>query len=445
MKNLIYKKRKTLILALLLGVPIAAQEQSYSLKDCINYALDHSTVIARAANEIQSQKWWLEQNKAARYPNLTLSANQSFSSVNSYSENEQGSEWTRDNTSNLNLSLNSNLTLYSGAKLKNAIIQGQTNLKAAESDIQTQKDLVSLNVFSAYIAVMLAKEQLKNDEAALEVTEQQLDRATIRMETGVLSPADFLNMKSQAAIDKANLTNAQSNLRTSLVALMQLMNMPVSNTFDIAESDFDTLLLNNVESDAARIYETALELQPGITTAKLDLQSAETGIQLAKAEFRPVVSLNTSLNTSYGNSMSAIDFTNQISEQLTPSLGLTLSIPIYQRKQAENNIVQAEIAADNMKLNLADTKNNLRKAIEQTCADAQSAHSAYLSSLEQLEAQQESYRLSDEMFAKGMMSSVDYLTSKNNLTSAESDLTRAKYTVILQNRIVNYYMGSKIQ
>ncbi len=434
-----------LIILIILGLPVAAQQKLYTLEDCINYALENSTSMGRATNEVKSNESWLEQKMAARTPNLLMSGSQTLSSGSKYAETSSANDWDRDNTSHLNLSLNSSLTLYNGAKLKNAIIQGQTNLEAAESDIQTQKELISLDVLSAYITVMFAKEQLKNDEAVLEATTKQFEQASVRKEAGVLSPSDYLNIKSQYASDKASLVTTQSNLRLSLVNLMQLINMPVNSTFDIAEPNIDGLLMNEGETDAAKVYEIALELQPGIKTAELDLQSAELDIQLAKADALPLVSLNAGLSTLYSNALSNVNFTEQMSHQFTPSIGLSLSVPIYQRKQVKNNVKQAEIASDNVRYNFIDIKNDLRKAIEQACTDAQSANSAYLSSIEQLEAQQESYRVSEEMFAQGMVNSVDYLTSKNNLTSSEIDLIRAKYTVVLQNKIVEYYMGNQIK
>lgn len=442
----IYKISSLLIMILIMsGFAVAAQEKLFTLEDCINYSLEHNTDIGRANNEVLSEASWLEQKKAAQAPSLILSGNQSLSSGNRYDETSSGSAWARDNSSNLSLSLNSSLVLYNGAKLRNAIIQGQINLEAAETDIQTQKELISLDVLSAYINVLFAKEQLKNDESILEATGKQLEQATVRKESGVLSPVDFLNIKAQYASDKTSLAESQNNLRISLVTLMQLMNMPVNDSFDIAEPNIDTLLMKESETDALKVYETALDVQPGIKTAGLDLESAEMEVQIAKADALPVVSLNAGLGTLYSNAQNNLGFAEQISHQVTPSLGVSLSIPVFQRKQVKNSVKQAEITADNFSYNLIDIKNDLRKAIEQACTDAQTASSTYQSSTEQLEAQQESYRMSEEMFVQGMINSVDYLTAKNNLASAETYLTRAKYTVVLQNEIIEYYMGHPIK
>lgn len=438
----------TVILALLLtGLTISeslAQDTLFSLEECISYALENSTTIGRASNQIKSAASALEQSKAERGPNLLMSGSEFLNSNNTYMTDDPENGWERTNSSNLNLGLSSSLTLYNGARLKNAVLQGRTNLQAAETDIQTQEELISLEVLSAYISVLLSREQLKNSETQLEATEKQLEQATVRREAGILSPSDYLNMKSQYASDKSELITSQSNLRISLVYLMQVMNMPVNDAFDIEEPDIESLLLLETETDAAMVYNVALGLQPGIKTAKLDMESADLDIKLAKADALPSLSLAGGINT-YSTNQSSISLGEQLSHQINPSLGVTLSIPIYQRKTVKNNIKQAEIQYENYQYNLVDIKNDLRKAIEQACTDALTTQSLFDSNSEQLEAEQESYRLAEEMFAQGLVNSVDYLTSKNNLTTAENNLTQSKYNMILQNRIVNYYLGDPIK
>lgn len=418
-----------LLLAGLVLSESSAQDKLYSLAECISYALDNSTTMGRASNQIESEASALEQSKAERSPNLMMSGSETVSSL----------------ASGLTFSLNSSLTLYNGAKLKNAVLQGKTNLQAAENDIKTQEELISLEVLSSFINVMLAKEQVKNSVSQLEATEKQLEQATARREAGLLSPSDFLNMKSQYAGDKASLVTSQSNLRISLVLLMQIMNMPANNAFDIQGPDIQALLLSDTETDAAEVYNVALGLQPGIKTAQLELESADLDIKLAKADVLPALSMTGGINSWYSSTQTDITLVEQLSEQINPSLGLSLSIPIYQRKKVKNNIKQAEIQYENYQYNLVDIKNDLRKAIEQACIDALTAQSTYDSRTEQLKAEQESYRLAEEMFAQGLVNAVDYLTSKNNLTTAENNQTQSKYNMILQNRIVNYYMGNPIK
>lgn len=431
-----------LLLLSMISIPTIAQDTLYSLDECINYALKNSTTIGRANNEIRSQASELEQRKAERGPNLSLSASETINSNSTFVTIDD--RWTRDASSNMNVSLSSNITLYNGAKIKNSILQGKINVSAAQSDVKTKEDLLSLDVLSAYIFVLQAKEQVKNSESQLLATEKSLEDATIRREAGVMSPVDYLNIKSQFASDKAALVTSQSTMHIALVSLMQTINMPVSNSFDIMQPNTDSLLKMNAETEAGIVYDMALDIHPSVETAYLDLERSAIDITLAKANGLPNLSLFGGIQSNY-NSASNLGFSNQFSNQISPAIGVNLSIPIYQRKEVKNNVKQASITRQNFKYNLIDIKNDLRKAIEQACSDAQTAKSAYYSYMEQYTAEQESYMLAAEMFSQGMLNSVDLLISKNNLSTAENNLTKAKYDMILQNEIIEYYMGNTIE
>ena len=423
---------------------LKAQEQPFSLETCINYAWENSTEISRANNSVEIQNAYLVQSKAERGPNLYFNGNQTLSSINNYQDNETEGSWTNSNSANLSMSLGSEITLYNGAKLKNIIAQGKTNLAASESNIQTQKELISLNVLSSYINALLAIENVKNYEAQLKSTEKQLELAEARKSAGIISTSDFLNIKSQYASDKATFIDAKNTLRINLVALMQLMNMPINDSFSIQEPNIDALIKNVSETDASLVYNVALGLQPTIKSALLNLESTQMDIKITKADALPQLSLGGSIGTGYNSAMENNNFGEQFSNKVNPFIGLSLSVPIFQRKKVKTNVAIAKFQNQNEKLDLIDLKNDLRKYIEQACIDVQTASSNYLALQEQYDAENESYQLSDEMFTQGMINSVDFLTSKNNLVTAENKLTQAKYNVLLQNKIIAYYMGKTI-
>jgi len=391
----------------------------------------------------------LVQSKAELGPNLYFNGNQTLNSTSSYQDNETEGSWTNSNSTNLSISLSSEITLYNGAKLKNTIAQGKTKFAASESDIQTQKELISLNVLSSYINALLAIENVKNYEAQLKSTEKQLELAEARKSVGIITVSDFLNIKSQYASDKATFTDAKNTLRINLVALMQLMNMPINDSFSIQEPNIDALIRNVSETDASLVYNVALGLQPTIKSALLSLESAQMDIKIAKADALPQLSLGGGIGTGYSTAMENINFGEQFSNKVNPYIGLSLSVPIYQRKKVKTNVEIANIQTQNEELALIDLKNDLRKYIEQACIDAQTASSNYLALQEQYNAESESYQLSDEMFTQGMINSVDFLTSKNNLVTAENKLTQAKYNVLLQKKLLitiwakQYYFKKK--
>lgn len=432
-----------IIIAIVFPQFLKAQGQLLSLEDCINYAIENSTQVRRAQNNVTTQNAYLIQSEAARLPNLQLGVSQLLSSANNYSSTD--SDWSRNSNNSLIASLNSQITLYNGAKLKNTIQQNQINLNAAEIDIQTEQELISLNILSAYIEVLLAKENIQNSQLQLEAIQKQLVYAEARKEAGTISLSDLLNFKSQLASTNSTLIEAESTHRIALVTLIQLMNMPVNGDFDILHPDIDTILYTPTETNPARVYEVALGIQPNIKAAQLNLESTEKEISIAKADALPILNLNGGISTGYGANINGVDFGEQFSNGVNPYVGVSLSVPIFQRKQTKTQVKLARIQVSNSELELIDMKNDLRKYIEQACTDALSAQSNYQAFKEQLMAEKESYQVSREMINQGMMNSVDFLLSKNNLIESENQFTQAKYSLLLQNKIVDYYMGNQIK
>ena len=365
------------------------QAKTYSLEDCFNYALENSTDINRANNSIESKESYLAQSKSALSPGLSLrvSPNTGYSSSNSYSNGE--GKWNSNVNTGLSASLSSNLTLYSGAKLKNTILKNKSNLEAANADIQTKKDLLSMKVLTAYINVLLTKEQIKNSELQLTSTKKQLEYAEVRKSVGIISKVDYLNIKSRYASEKADSVIVQNKLRLNLVSLMQIINMPVNNDFDIKVPNIQVLLDNPAETDVNIVYAAAIGERPEIEAAEFELESAKIGTSIAQADRLPTISLNGSLDISSRYNKSIDNSKEQVNSQISPGFGLSLSLPILQKGQAKNQITQAGIQVKNSELNLRDVKNDLRKTIEQACIDAITAGIEYEALKEQYEAEQE--------------------------------------------------------
>lgn len=101
----------------------------------------------------------------------------------------------------------------------------------------------------------------------------------------------------------------------------------------------------------------------------------------------------------------------------------------------------AKIGYQTAELNELDTRNQLRKNIEQACQDVLSAQTEYQANVENYNATSESSVLSDEKFKQGLINSVDYLVSKTNLIVAESQLLQSKYNLIFSYKILDFYLG----
>jgi len=225
----------------------------------------------------------------------------------------------------------------------------------------------------------------------------------------------------------------------SKVNLMQLMELPLTDRFEVVSPNFDTMLQASQNHSATEIYETALGIKPQIKQAKLTIESAKLDTEIAHAGLLPSVSMDAGLGTGYSSLNSTFNYTSQLNNSINPSLGINLSIPIFQKKQVRTNITLAKVGVDDARLDEQNARNTLRKEIEQACTDALSAQTQYQASIDQLKAATESYKLAEEKFNLGALNSVDFLFEKTNVIKAESQLLQSKFNLVFSNKIIDFY------
>lgn len=443
------KRIKTILILLTLCIPaiLFAQTDSipttWGLSDCIEYALSKNIDVQKADLTTKQDEVNLLQSKYNRLPSVSGSASQSFEwgkELNS-TTNNYGSFKGSNSTS---LGVNSSMTLFNGFKLKTQIEQSELNLESSKYYSESVKESMELSILNAYLQILYAQEEISNANKQIESTNEELDLAKERLDIGIFSKSDYLQIKSELASEKLTLANARSTLAIAKVNLMQLMELPVSYNFEVEDFDVTNLLLAEKLSSPTDVYEQALKIKPEIKQAEYNTASAKLEEKIAKADLLPDVSLNAGINTAHSSGIDNVSFTEQMGNRVTPSVGLSVSIPIFQKNQVKTDIKLAQISVKDAQLDEIDTKNTLRKEIEQASVDVATARIKYEASKEQYESVKESYNVASEKYDIGIMNSVDFLLEKTDLITSESDLLQAKYNLIYSNKVLDFYKGIPI-
>jgi outer membrane protein len=421
------------------GNLLSAQVKIWTVDDCIRYALDKNIQVQKAmvSNSIAEEN--LKLAKSAWHPSLSGSARQNFGWSNVLNNATGSTVFTNNNL--FNVSASSGMTVYDGSRIRNNVRQSETNYEADKYNTEVVKETVSLNVLNAYLQVLYAEEQLKNSTDQVTSLAEQLNLASERLKLGVIANSDYLQVKSQLATEKQTVALAQSQLAINRIALMQLMEFPISDDFQIEHPNLDSLINQKRTPDPVEIYQTALGIKPEVKNAELLKNSSLISIDLAKASYYPNISLNAGVSTSYSGTQKESYSGSQLSNNISPTIGLSASIPIYSNRQAKTNVAVAKLNKDNAELNEYLTKDVLRKAIEQACQDVVSSQIEYEASAEAYNAVKESYDVASEKYNQGIMNSVDFLIQKTSFIAAESSLLQSKYRLIFSYKVLEFYTG----
>jgi outer membrane protein len=414
----------------------AQQDTIWTLEACISYALEKNIQVRKSELANQRYQYYAGQARTQRFPSVNASVGQNWNWSKGVTVSESG--YVGVNGSNVNV--NAGVTLFNGSRLTNQIKQADLDLESGQYSLETTKESISLSNLNAYLQILYAEEQVKNSEKQIESTTSQVYLASERLAMQVISQSDYAQVKSQLASEKLNLANARNQLAIAKVNLEQLMELPVADDFNIAHPDLQSLINQNRTPDVKSVYETAMAIKPQIKNAAVSKEIAALDEKIAKASYYPVLSASAGAGTSY-SSQGSDPYLDQINKGLTPSMGISLAIPIFQKNQVKTSVAIAKIGYQDAELSEINTRNELRKNIEQACLDVTSAQVEYEASLENYQATLEASNLSDEKFKQGIINSVDYLVSKTNLITSESQLLQSKFNMIFSYKILDFYTG----
>ena len=437
--------KKIFIIALLFSLVLGVKAQEkWSLKKCIDYANEHNISLQLKKLDAEIQENNAKQTKYSLLPDLNASS--SFDRSWGRSENKETGTYTDINSKSVNFGLRSSVALFNGFQKMNSIKQANIDLQAYLQDIEKTSNDISLRIVSYYLDILFKKELLQVAKEQLKVTQLQIERTSVLVEAGTLPKGTLMEQKAQAAQEELTVVTSENNLDLSLLDLAQLLDLNETETFDVEIPDLPVLSSGRSLLNPETVYGFALTSLPEIKAANLRLESTEKDLNLARSGLMPSLSLSAGWGTNYYklDGFPAASFSDQFKDRANKYVGLSLNIPIFNKGINRRNISNAKVNIDRSRLNLENTKNVLRKEIQQAHANAIAAMKKYFSSQTAVSSTEEAFRYTEEKFNLGLVNSVDYNEAKNNLLRSKSNLLQAKYEYIFRTKIIDFYNGVEI-
>lgn len=447
------KQISSLLLSCLLLLPAGmnAEEDApkqWTLRDCIDYALEHNITIQRNRISVKSAQEDVKTAKADFLP--SLSGNISQRVVNR-PNSARGTIISGDNITtsesktsyNGSYGIDANWTVYNGSKRVNTVKQQKLNNRIAELNVDESENSIEESITQLYVQILYSAEAVKVNESTLEVSRKEFERGQELFNVGSIASSDLAQLEAQVSSDNYQLVTSQATLQDYKLQLKQLLELDGDIEMDLylpQLSDSNVLIPLPEKDD---VYNTALSLRPEIEAGKLNVESSDLSIKMARAGYLPTLNLSAGIGSTNANG-SDFSFSEQVKQNWNNSLGLTLSIPIFDKRQTKSSINKAKLQKQTSQLDLLDNKKTLYKTIENLWLAANSAQQQYVAASQKLKSTETSYSLVSEQFNVGMKNTVELLTEKNNLLSAQQETLQAKYTAILNAGLLRFYQGEEI-
>ncbi|WP_435314305.1 TolC family protein [Cellulophaga fucicola] len=433
-----------LFLLLLVSLPIKAQ-QSWSLDECINYAVSHNLELNNQAYTVASSK---ETHKQA-IRNLLPSINGSADYVIRYGRS------TDPNNNNIidtdffsnNYGLNSSIDIFRGFQRVNTIKATKYIYKAVQEDAQQQKYLLAFRVMSAFYDIRFYQGLLEITKEQVSISDTNYAFVKKQLELGLIAQADMYEAESVLLTDKLAVTQAENQLAAAKLNLIQEMNLEGVSTIDLKTDvlDIQENLVETTKTDS--VYTKAQAFLPSIKSGQLRVKAAEKEVAIARGGLYPSISLFAGYGTGYYEtniddiSREIISFKNQIRDNASRSVGVSMSIPISNKWSGRSQVKQQKIALQQAENNLKIQEQELYKLIQQLVQEKSALEIENLQSIQKLKAQELSFSIAQKKYEKEMISAVELYQAKVLYTTAKNENLQVQIRLKVNQSTLAFYQG----
>ena len=420
---------------------VSTTTKIWSLEDCIAYAIENNITVKDAALTKSIAAIDYNRAKSSRLPNLFGSASQSFSNGNTI--DPITSSYVTDQIHSTNVGINSTMTLFQGNQLNNQIKQNKLLLEQSVFLEEVEKNNIVLNILETYLQTLYSKESIAIAANNVIASEQEVLRAKARLDAGTIALSDYTEAQSQAATTKYNVIAAKNEYQQYIIALKQLLELSPMEDIEI-ETINENQDLINLELNKVDVYSKALGFLPEIQASTLNIAANETELPIAKGAFLPTLSLSGSLGSGY-TSINNNTFSDQFDVNFNQKLGLSLTIPIFNRNQTKAAVQTAAINIEKAHIQKLNTEKDVYKKVETAYQNAVSAQEQVIAAEASNTAAEQSYKLAQKKYELGGLSTTDLVISQNTYTNTQQNYLQAKYLNILYHQLLQFYQGNTIK
>ena len=439
--------KKTIIslLCLILLATFGLQAQKvWTLKECIEHALAHNIAIKTAGLNAEAQEIQQKNSQYQRLPYVSASASHNFG----FGQTQDNTGvYVNNNSQSTSAGISSGITIFNGFQINNNIKAQQFSSLASLENLNKAKEDLSLNIASAYLQILYNKELYQLALEQVSLSKEQLRQYEIRYAHDKIPEGQLFEIRARLAQDELSATQQKQTMELSLLELSQLLELEDWKDFDVSEPDSQSLLNKEaLQLPAESIYDQAQSNRAAIKSAQYEVMTSEKMLEVSRGARYPTLSLGASYSNSYYDHSGYVNpsLKDQLSSNGRSNIGLSLSVPIFNRLNTSNNIKRSNINLETARLQLENTKKMLYKEIQQAWFNAMTAEEKYQASFETIRATEEAFRFTEEKFNNGRSTMYEYNEARMQLLRTRSEQVQAKYNLMFSLKILDFYRGNSI-
>ena len=432
-----------LLLTVCVAAPLHAQArdtvpQRITFGDAVRIALQQNITLRQAENARALTAVTVQQQRNIFLPNLSLSTSTSDNVGQSFSQTE--GRLINQNSQAVQAGVSSNVTLFNGFQNLSQLRQARLGESASTSDLARARQTVVFTVASNFLSLVTLEEQQAVQDSNYVAQQSQLLQVQALVTAGKRSIADLYQQQAAVALARSQVVTAQRSVELAKVDLIQTLQLDPRVNYSFLAPAVDSMATAPaITLDG--LLASAFRERADLTAAKLRVDQAADALASSKSTRWPQVGLSLGYNTAY-SSLTDLSFASQLNQRKGGSIGLSLSVPLFDRGAAKVASQQATVAVANARL--ADERQRQTVGLE-----VRRAFLDYQSAVEQINATRAQKAASDlalnavsERYRVGAATLAELSLARAAQVSAASALVNARYTLVFQQSLMSYYTGA---
>lgn len=427
--------------------PIASSSQSWTARQCMQYAVEHNHDVKRAELELDNYKAQQTGAVGRFLPAVDAAVGVQYNFGRAINPETNG--YTDVSTFYNGYSLQASLPVFDGFSRLHALRAAKAGVLMGQSALRQRQNLAALNVLQAFAHVAYYEGLVGMARQKVAETELLLSQSRLMEEVGRKSSADVAQVESQRAEADYELLRQQNLHASALLELKKEMAFPLNDTLAITVFASDTLCICPEYTPYMRQIQTvyASDTNAELQASYYDMLSRRHEWYQARAAFFPTLSFSAGLNTTYYHTLhshTAEAFGSQFRNNMGQYVAATLSIPLFNRLQtitsvrkAKNNYRIAQEAYAQKQLELA-----------KLCREAFQDWQGYLKQAEQMEKKVEAdsiaYQLTRRQYEEGLTTAIELRTTSSELLNSKATLLQCRLMAMVKEHLIRYYRGATI-
>ena len=397
-----------------------------NIDEAIKSTIENNPKVQIAYEKLEESKELIENAYNQKLPTITSTISGTYS--NSETSTSKTTSTSETFTDKYKLTLSQNL--YDA---------GEKNLEILRSKLLFDKEVINfkvtiqnliLSAIDGYLTVINYEKSLEASNKNFDSVSRFLDETKTKFNLGSATLYELQNAESAYAIAETNLFIAQQNYEVSKITFNRIVGLKPINLEEFVDINDNINLKNFIKNVEKNNY----------TLASLDNDVKNTNILLSKEKLSNKPSLDLSTSVEYSDSGRIDNGT----ETTNGTIGLTLTIPIFQKNNDKSDIRKYQSQLLQSELTYDDTKQDLRIQASNLYKNYLISKSNISSNTKQLKSIQTSLESIKEEYNIGTKTITDLIEAESELLNVNVNYHASKKDMILNYFNIMALEGSLI-